>query len=103
MASNKPSFSDLINGEQPVLVDFYADWCGPCKMMTPIVQEVASEMGDKLRVIKIDVDKNPQLSEMYQIRGIPTFILFQKGKIVWKQSGAMEGSQFKKAVKQHVK
>ena len=72
------SFSELIKGDTPVLVDFYADWCMPCKMMTPILQEVKSRMGDALQIIKIDAEKNPAASIQYQVRGIPTLILFKK-------------------------
>ena len=83
------SFSELINSETPVLVDFYADWCGPCKTMSPIVEEIANRNKDKVKVIKVNTDKNPAASKAYGIQGIPTFILFQKGKILWRQSGAM--------------
>ncbi|WP_020526755.1 thioredoxin [Flexithrix dorotheae] len=83
-------FNDLLNNSDvPVLVDFYADWCGPCKMMAPVLQEVAGKMDDKLKIIKVDVDKNPAVSQQYQIKGIPTMILFHKGKILWRESGAM--------------
>ena len=103
MAGEKLSFQELINSSTPVLVDFYADWCGPCKMMSPIIEQLATEMGDKMKVIKIDVDKNAQLSDKYQIRGIPTFMLFQNGKILWQQAGAMSGSQLKSMLQKHVK
>mgnify|MGYP001793250448 FL=1 len=84
------SFLDLINkSEVPVLVDFYADWCGPCKYMSPVLKSVADKLDDKLKVIKVDVDKNQKASQVYQVQGIPTLILFHKGKILWRQSGAM--------------
>ncbi len=83
----KVNFNDLINGDKPVLVDFFADWCAPCKAMGPILQEVAQDVGDKANIVKVDVDRNPQIAGQLGIRGIPTFILFQKGEIVWRQSG----------------
>jgi thioredoxin 1 len=84
----KPNFADLIsNSDKPVLVDFYADWCGPCKAMAPMIAEIAGEMSDKLKVIKVDVDKNPSVSTAYKISGVPTLILFHKGQIKWRQSG----------------
>jgi thioredoxin 1 len=86
-------FKELINGETPVLVDFYADWCGPCKMLTPIIKEVAGELKGKVKVIKVDVDKNQQAAAAYGIRGVPTMILFKKGQIVWRQSGVMPKEQ----------
>ncbi len=82
-------FNELINGSTPVLVDFYATWCGPCKQLSPIIEEVAIELKGKVKVIKIDVDKNPAASQVYQVRGVPTMILFKSGKQVWKQSGVM--------------
>ena len=83
-------FSDLIkNSEVPVLVDFYADWCGPCKFMEPVLKGVADKLEGKLKVIKVDVDKNPAAAQVYKVQGIPTIILFHKGNILWRQSGAM--------------
>ncbi|HEX5002094.1 MAG TPA: thioredoxin [Bacteroidia bacterium] len=83
------AFSDLINSDTPVLVDFYAEWCGPCKMMAPVLKEVASKVGDKARIVKVDVDKNQNAAAAYQVRGVPTFIIFRKGQIVWRQSGVV--------------
>lgn len=97
------SFSELINGETPVLVDFYADWCGPCKMMAPVIQEIAAEMKGKLKVIKIDTDKNQQVSVAYQIQGIPTLILFKQGKVIWRQTGAVPKHQLQGILSQYVK
>ena len=87
------NFSEIINSDTPVLVDFYAEWCAPCKMMPPILREVKDKLGDKIRIIKIDSDKNQGLSQKYQIRSIPTVILFKKGKKVWQNSGVMPASQ----------
>lgn len=87
------TFSEIINGEKPVLIDFHADWCGPCKMLSPIIQEVAKELDGKVRVIKIDVDKNPSISDKFQIRGVPTMMLFKDGKSVWRQSGVLQKEQ----------
>jgi thioredoxin 1 len=96
---SKQTFSELINGDTPVLIDFYADWCGPCKMMSPVIEEVAKDMGDKLKVIKIDTDKNQAVSMKYGIQGIPTFMLFKNGKILWRASGAMPKHELTKALK----
>jgi len=84
----KLNFADLIsNSDIPVLVDFYADWCGPCQAMAPMIAEIAGEMSEKIKVIKVDVEKNPAVSTAYKISGIPTLILFHKGQIKWRQSG----------------
>ncbi len=86
----KTSFQDLLNNaETPVLVDFFAEWCGPCKMMSPVLESLAQEYEGKLKVIKVDVDKNPQLADRLQIRGVPTLVLFDKGESKWRKSGAM--------------
>ena len=83
----KGNFNALINGVTPVLVDFYADWCGPCKMQSPILKEVSQELGSKARIIKVDVDKNQAVASRFQVRGVPTLILFKNGQPVWRQSG----------------
>jgi thioredoxin 1 len=83
------SFQDLISGETPVLVDFFAEWCGPCKMMAPALQAFAQEQAGKLKVIKVDVDKNPAAAAQFQISGVPTLILFHQGKMLWRKSGAL--------------
>ena len=95
-------FSELIKSETPVLVDFYADWCGPCKSMSPIVEEIAAELKDKLKVIKINTDKNPKASQAYGIQGIPAFILFKNGNIIWRNSGAMPKHLFLGELKKYI-
>nr|WP_221406616.1 thioredoxin [Roseivirga sp. 4D4] len=85
----KGKFETLIDQDTPVLVDFYADWCGPCQMMAPVLKEVAQEMGDKVKVIKIDVDKNQPIAQRFGVRSIPTLILFKNGKVVENRAGVM--------------
>ncbi|HXS55513.1 MAG TPA: thioredoxin [Hanamia sp.] len=96
------TFNDLLNSKQPVLVDFHATWCGPCKQMAPELQRFAKNNTGKLRVIKIDIDKNQKAAQQYQIQGVPTLILFKEGKILWRQSGAMSSQQISQSVSPHL-
>ncbi|TXB63994.1 thioredoxin [Vicingus serpentipes] len=95
-------FNELINSDVPVLVDFFATWCGPCKMMSPILDDVAKQVQGKAKVIKVDVDKNQQAAAAYQVRGVPTLILFKNGKQIWKQSGVVQANELVSLINQHI-
>lgn len=97
----KNSFNTIINSEAPVLVDFFAEWCGPCKMLAPILKQVKDALGEQVKIIKIDVDKNQPLAAKYQVRGVPTLLLFKNGKQLWRQSGVLHKDEIITIVKSH--
>ncbi len=92
------SFENIILSEKPVLIDFFATWCGPCKMLAPVLKEVKDSLGERITILKIDVDKNQALSSKYQVRGVPTMILFQNGKQLWRQSGVLSKEEIIKNI-----
>ncbi len=95
----KSSFSEILESHPTVLIDFFATWCGPCKTLGPILDQVKDDMGDDVKIIKIDVDKNQPLAAKYQVRGVPTMILYKEGKQVWRQSGVVQKSDIIKTIK----
>ena len=96
------NFLEVINQDKPVLVDFFAEWCGPCKVMSPILKEVKEALGDKVSIIKIDVDKNQPLAAKYQVRGVPTLIIYKSGKQVWRQSGVVQKKELVSIINNYV-
>lgn len=100
-ASKLMPFPELISGDKPVLVDFSAEWCGPCKMMKPILHELKGLVGDGVTIIKVDVDKSPDIAGPYQIQSVPTLILFRNGKVMWRQSGVLPAARLQEIIIQH--
>jgi thioredoxin 1 len=100
--NKKESFGDIIRGDLPVLVDFTAEWCGPCKMMKPVLEELHLRMGSKVRILKIDIDKSPAAANSFQVQSVPTLILFQNGKTLWRKSGVIQATQLEKIIEQHI-
>ena len=96
------TFADIVNSPVPILVDFYAEWCSPCKFMAPELVELAGRLGEKAKIVKIDVDKNPAIAENLRIRSIPTLMIFKDGKSLWRQSGAMTADDLEKILRQYV-
>lgn len=98
----KSSFQQIIDADIPVLVDFFAEWCGPCKMLAPILKEVKDELGATAKIIKIDVDKNQALAQRYQVRGVPTMLLFKRGNLLWRQSGVLQKDAIVQVIKSYL-
>ena len=97
----KSSFSNIIKSETPVLVDFFGEWCGPCQTLMPILKQVKDELGDNIKIVKIDIDKNRPLAEKYQVRSVPTMVLYKNGKPLWRQSGVLQKNDIIHVIKSH--
>lgn len=95
------TFQEIINQNKPVLVDFFAEWCGPCKMQAPILEDLKQRVGDTVSIIKIDVDKNPQVAQRFQIRSVPTLVIFRKGEIRWRQSGVFPVNELERLIEEN--
>ena len=95
------SFKELVNGDKPLLVDFFAEWCGPCKTQAPILKEAKDRLGDDVRIIKIDVDKNPDVARQFNVQGVPTLILFKQGQVKWRQSGVVQANTLIQLIHQY--
>lgn len=102
MEEKRQTFNELINSDTPVLVDFTATWCGPCKMMKPVLEELHEAMGNTVRIIKIDIDQSPSAAAAYHVQSVPTLLLFQKGKILWRQSGVIPAPSLQQIIQQHI-
>ena len=96
-------FQDIIAGDNPVLVDFFAEWCGPCKMMKPVLEELKKKMGNKIIILKIDIDKNISLSSEYRIQSVPTLVLWKQGEIIWRQSGALSLNELEQILSSYIR
>jgi len=98
----KGNLKQLINGDKPLLINFHAEWCGPCKMLAPVIKDVAKSMNGEIRIIKVDIDKNQSLAQKYQVSGVPTLVLFKNGEVVWKESGVKTKTQIINVIEQNL-